>query len=118
MPKSSRSDGVAIITACVVPPKDSATGTSSGRARAPGMATPALTAIREALAVLDLVSVIGVSLPPEPAYSAGSSASSLAMRRDRAACASYSSCQTVGPLDGVTCTAVTLYSGQLVAQSV
>jgi hypothetical protein len=31
--KSSRSEGVAIITACVVPPKDSATGTSSGKAR-------------------------------------------------------------------------------------
>ncbi len=29
----------------------------------------------------------------------------------------YSSCQSVGPLEGSTCTAVTLYSGQLVAQS-
>ena len=31
--------------------------------------------------------------------------------------ASYSSCHALGPLDGETCTAVTLYSGQLVAQS-
>ena len=29
----------------------------------------------------------------------------------------YRSCHSVGPLDGDTCTAVTLYSGQLVAQS-
>src|SRR5581483_1003365 len=30
---------------------------------------------------------------------------------------SYSSCHSDGPFDGITCTAVTLYSGQLVAQS-
>ena len=29
----------------------------------------------------------------------------------------YSSCHSLGPLVGVTCTAVTLYSGQFVAQS-
>ena len=39
------------------------------------------------------------------------------MRREWAACASYFSCHSVGPLEGLTCTAVTLYSGQLVAQS-
>ena len=39
---------------------------------------------------------------------------------DRRVCrvsSSYSSCHSDGPLDGMTCTAVTLYSGQLVAQS-
>ena len=40
-----------------------------------------------------------------------------AMRRLLRASSSYCSCHSVGPLDGVTCTAVTLYSGQLVAQS-
>ncbi|GAB5460992.1 MAG: hypothetical protein HoeaKO_10830 [Hoeflea alexandrii] len=63
MPKSSRSSGVAIITACVVPPKDSATGTSSGKARDPGVATPALTAMREATAVLGMA--FAMSFPPE-----------------------------------------------------
>ena len=47
----------------------------------------------------------------------GSLGRSRAMRRDCLAKASYSSCHCVGPLDGMTCTAVTLYSGQLVAQS-
>src|SRR5688572_16794096 len=48
-------------------------------------------------------------------YSAASSAGR--MRRLWRACSSYSVCQSDGPLDGATCTAVTLYSGQLVAQS-
>ena len=48
-------------------------------------------------------------------YSAASSRP--AMRRLWRASALYSFCQSVGPLDGPTCTAVTLYSGQLVAQS-
>ena len=39
------------------------------------------------------------------------------IRRDRSDSSSYASCQSVGPLDGMTWTAVTLYSGQLVAQS-
>ena len=39
------------------------------------------------------------------------------MRRDRLAWALYSCCHSVGPLEEPTCTAVTLYSGQLVAQS-
>ena len=30
---------------------------------------------------------------------------------------SYSSCHSEGPFEGMTCTAVTFYSGQLVAQS-
>ena len=50
-----------------------------------------------------------------PIYSAASSAGR--MRRLWRACSSYSICQSDGPLDGETCTAVTLYSGQLVAQS-
>ncbi|SCB23492.1 hypothetical protein GA0061100_104503 [Rhizobium hainanense] len=40
------------------------------------------------------------------------------MRRDCRACSSYSTCHCDGPFDGETCTAVTLYSGQFVAQSV
>ena len=48
-------------------------------------------------------------------YSAASMVA--AMRRLRRASSSYFSCHSVGPFDGVTCTAVTLYSGQLVAQS-
>ena len=40
-----------------------------------------------------------------------------AIRRRLRACSSYSSCHSVGPFEGETCTAVTLYSGQLVAQS-
>ena len=39
------------------------------------------------------------------------------MRRLSRACSLYSFCHPVGPFDGETCTAVTLYSGQLVAQS-
>src|SRR5690606_14016066 len=39
------------------------------------------------------------------------------MRRARSACASYSTCHSDGPFEGLTCTAVTLYSGQFVAQS-
>ena len=39
------------------------------------------------------------------------------MRRDMLAWALYSCCHSVGPLEEPTCTAVTLYSGQLVAQS-
>lgn len=46
-----------------------------------------------------------------------SAACSGAMRRLWRACSLYSLCHSVGPLDGATCTAVTLYSGQLVAQS-
>src|SRR5262245_8765384 len=40
-----------------------------------------------------------------------------AMRRLCRVSSSYSSCHSNGPFDGLTCTAVTLYSGQLVAQS-
>jgi hypothetical protein len=58
IPKSSRSSGVAIITACVVPPKESATGTSSGNARDPGVETPAFTAIWRVTAVLDIAFAI------------------------------------------------------------
>ena len=39
------------------------------------------------------------------------------MRRDCRACSSYDFCQSDVPFDGEICTAVTLYSGQLVAQS-
>src|SRR6266700_4117408 len=39
------------------------------------------------------------------------------MRREWRACSSYAFCQSDGPFDGEICTAVTLYSGQLVAQS-
>jgi hypothetical protein len=46
-----------------------------------------------------------------------SAGTSVAIRRERSDSASYSSCQSVGPLDALICTAVTLYSGQLVAQS-
>src|SRR5450631_1381021 len=45
------------------------------------------------------------------------SAATLAIRRLRLACSAYSLCQSLGPLDGATWTAVTLYSGQFVAQS-
>ena len=48
-------------------------------------------------------------------YSAASTAG--AMRRLSRENSSYSSCQRDGPFDGEICTAVTLYSGQLVAQS-
>ena len=48
-------------------------------------------------------------------YSAATRGS--AIRRDWRVSSSYSSCHSDGPLDGMTCTAVTLYSGQLVAQS-
>src|SRR5690606_9138139 len=40
-----------------------------------------------------------------------------ATRCARSRCRRYSSCQSLGPLESETCTAVTLYSGQLVAQS-
>jgi len=39
------------------------------------------------------------------------------MRRAAFDNSSYSSCHSDGPLDGAICTAVTLYSGQFVAQS-
>ena len=48
-------------------------------------------------------------------YSAASTVG--AMRRLLRASSSYFSCHSVGPFEGVTWTAVTLYSGQLVAQS-
>ena len=48
-------------------------------------------------------------------YSAPSTVA--AMRRLLRASSSYFSCHSVGPFEGVTWTAVTLYSGQLVAQS-
>src|SRR5262249_4545543 len=57
---------------------------------------------------------IGVSLGSS-LHSAASSRP--AIRRLWRACSLYSSCQSVGPLEGLTCTAVTLYSGQFVAQS-
>src|SRR5512139_2631662 len=47
----------------------------------------------------------------------GYSAATLAIRRLCSACSAYSLCHSLGPLDGETCTAVTLYSGQFVAQS-
>src|SRR5450631_712007 len=40
-----------------------------------------------------------------------------AIRRLCSACSRYRSCQSVGPLEREICTAVTLNSGQLVAQS-
>src|ERR1700733_14217134 len=48
-------------------------------------------------------------------YSAASTVAT--MRRLLRASSSYFSCHSVGPFEGVTWTAVTLYSGQLVAQS-
>src|SRR5690606_4304521 len=48
-------------------------------------------------------------------YSAASSG--LAMRRVCSERSSYSRCQSLGPFEGPTWTAVTLYSGQLVAQA-
>ena len=48
-------------------------------------------------------------------YSAASTA--VVMRRLSREKSSYSCCQSVGPLEGAICTAVTLYSGQFVAQS-
>jgi hypothetical protein len=53
--------------------------------------------------------------PGDMVYSAATSV--WAMRRDCRVSSSYSSCHSVGPLEGMTCTAVTLYSGQLVARS-
>src|ERR1700749_4332681 len=44
-----------------------------------------------------------------------SAGSAWTMRRLCSACAPYSRCQSVGPLEGETFTAVTLYSGQFVA---
>ena len=41
----------------------------------------------------------------------------VATRRLFSAISRYCSCHSVGPFDGETCTAVTLYSGQFVAQS-
>ena len=49
--------------------------------------------------------------PPQPTSLA------VATRRLFSPMIRYRSCHSVGPLDGDTCTAVTLYSGQLVAQS-
>ena len=48
---------------------------------------------------------------------APSAGSIVAIRRLCSANSLYSVCQALGPFDGETCTAVTLYSGQLVAQS-
>src|ERR1700722_4089530 len=48
-------------------------------------------------------------------YSAASTTG--AMRREWRACSSYAFCHSEGPLEGEICTAVTLYSGQFVAQS-
>src|ERR1700730_9044922 len=48
-------------------------------------------------------------------YSAASTTG--AMRREWRACSSYAFGHADGPFDGEICTAVTLYSGQLVAQS-
>src|SRR5215813_12346063 len=48
-------------------------------------------------------------------YSAAST--TVVMRRLSREKSSYSCCQRVGPFEGETCTAVTLYSGQFVAQS-
>ena len=48
-------------------------------------------------------------------YSAASTTG--AIRREWRACSSYAFCHSDGPFDGEICTAVTLYSGQLVAQS-
>ena len=44
-------------------------------------------------------------------------AGTASMRRLRRVSSRYSSCHSLGPFDGDTCTAVTLYSGQFVAQS-
>ena len=44
-------------------------------------------------------------------------AGTASMRRLRWVSSRYSSCHSLGPFDGDTCTAVTLYSGQFVAQS-
>ncbi len=49
-----------------------------------------------------------------PSYSAAGTGST---RRFSADSARYSTCQSDGPFEGETCTAVTLYSGQFVAQS-
>ena len=49
------------------------------------------------------------------AYSAASTGG--ATLRESSAISRYRSCHSVGPLEGETCTAVTLYSGQFVAQS-
>jgi hypothetical protein len=102
--KSSRSEGVAIITACVTPLKESATGVSSASMRRPEPARPArrncISKDRSDSGDIGLLGRFRVNdaarLP---------------------ACSSYSTCHSVGPFDGVTCTAVTLYSGQFVAQS-
>src|SRR5262249_29903383 len=48
-------------------------------------------------------------------YSAAST--TVVMRRLLRASSSYCSCHSVGPFEGAICTAVTLYSGQFVAQS-
>src|SRR5262245_14743997 len=48
-------------------------------------------------------------------YSAASTTP--ATRRLLRVSSSYCSCHSVGPFDGAICTAVTLYSGQFVAQS-
>src|SRR6056300_1036967 len=88
MAKSRKCCGVAIITAWVVPLTDTATAVSFGTSYA--------------------TSVCPSDVMDKPCAK---------ILGDCAAWALYCSCQSVGPFDGLTCTAVTLYSGQLVAQS-
>jgi hypothetical protein len=55
---------------------------------------------------------------PHPTWTQSySPAGTTSIRRFSADSARYSTCQSDGPFEGDTCTAVTLYSGQLVAQS-
>src|SRR3954470_6347228 len=80
-----------------------ASAVSSGTARTPSLTPSRRQTLRTALRTGSCI-----------VYSAASSG---AIRRDWRACSSYSFCHSDGPLDGEICTAVTLYSGQLVAQS-
>ena len=105
--KSSKSAGHAIITACVVPAKENATGVSSGTMRFP--ATVPLGGGRGGKCRLSAGRRIKRSTPP---LRAARDAPALLRLLGRTRSAT-----PIGPLDGDTCTAVTLYSGQLVAQS-
>ena len=108
--KSSRSAGLAIITAWVVPSIGKRDRRLLGHLRRRRSIADASGSAREAAAGA------GPAARSAPSRLLGGLQPSRCGGCARP-CASYSSCQSVGPLDGDTCTAVTLYSGQLVAQS-
>ena len=115
---------MASITACEMPLYWSATGTSSATAAAASSVAPPATRStgvcswppRKAMArqVLGVVMVASVTCRWSPAH-AGAASQQPLLRRVEAARSSR--CHSEGCATGITCTAVTLYSGQLVAQS-